>query len=35
MSEFGQRFNQGVQQLDAERLARLERLVSENLSDIE
>jgi hypothetical protein len=33
MSEFGQRFNQGVQQLDRERLARLERLVIDNLND--
>jgi aminoglycoside phosphotransferase len=33
MSEFGQRFSQGVQQFDSERLARLEKLLNENLND--
>ena len=35
MSEFGQRFSQGVQQLDREHLARLEKLLKETLNDIE
>ncbi len=35
MSEFGQRFSQGVQRPDSDRLARLESLLDENLNDSE
>jgi hypothetical protein len=35
MGEFGQRFNQGVQPLDLERLGRLERILNDDLCEAE